>query len=60
MFDKIFAMDVLEHAFEPDELVSSIYKNLAWGGGICYTGSVYRMVVRIDFWKISLWPFKIL
>ncbi|MCI8673767.1 MAG: class I SAM-dependent methyltransferase [Lachnospiraceae bacterium] len=60
LFDKIFAMDVLEHAFEPDELVSSIYKNLAWGGGICYTGSVYRMVVRIDFWKISLWPFKIL
>lgn len=32
LFDKIFIMDVLEHAFEPDRLVSSIYDKLNPGG----------------------------
>jgi len=28
LFDIVFIMDVLEHAFEPDKLMESIYKNL--------------------------------
>ncbi len=31
-FDKIFLMDVLEHAFEPDQLINSIYNSLKRGG----------------------------
>lgn len=31
-FDKVFLMDVLEHAFDPDALIRSIYENLRAGG----------------------------
>lgn len=44
-FDKIFLMDVLEHAFEPDQLIHSIFENLKSGGGIYYAGSFHWMAV---------------
>lgn len=31
-FDKIFLMDVLEHAFDPDTLIASIYDHIKKGG----------------------------
>ena len=31
-FDKVFLMDVLEHAFEPDILIKSIYNSIRGGG----------------------------
>lgn len=31
-YDKIFLMDVLEHSFDPDTLMKSIYENLKMGG----------------------------
>lgn len=31
-YDKVFLMDVLEHAFEPNVLITSIYKSLKKGG----------------------------
>lgn len=60
LFDKVFVMDVLEHAFEPDRLMNSIYNKLHPGGVFGNSGSCNRVAFRINFREISLWPFKIL
>lgn len=58
--DKIFLLDVLEHAFEPENLIKSIYENLRGGGYASTASSHDRLAFGIGFWKISYGAFAIL
>lgn len=58
---KICMLDVLEHAFEPDALIDSVYENLVGGGGVFDSGgSDHWLAVGIDIWKISYGAFALL
>ena len=58
--DKVCMLDVLEHAFEPDALIESVYCSMNGGGVFNFRGSNNRMDVGVSVWKIPYGAFALL